>query len=144
MISADHFFGCVDLALASSLPTDDLDIVRTYARDVLAVLTRTLLELFAEDKVRVVIESTHLDDLMRTLRYIDGAHVEECISDDLVPDILRLTERLASASGYVDDDYVDGIQKHSRTFRETIIRMKRRPETSSVLVLHLYSDMSRS
>ncbi|KAL1945578.1 hypothetical protein VTO73DRAFT_2429 [Trametes versicolor] len=125
----DHFFGCADLALASSLPADDLDTVRTYARDVLAELTRTLLELFAEDKVRTVIVSTHLDDLMRTLRYFDRAHVEECIPDDLLPDILRLMERLASASGYVDNDYVEGIQKHARTFMETIVRVKCKSET---------------
>lgn len=93
------------------------------------------LELFAEDKVRTVIVSTHLDDLMRTLRYFDRAHVEECIPDDLLPDILRLMERLASASGYVDDDYVEGIQKHARTFMETIVRVKCKSETPSVLHL---------
>lgn len=108
------------------------------------MLTRTLLELFAEDKVQTVIVSTHLDDLMWTLRYFDRAHVEECIPDDLVPNISRLTEILASASGYVDDDYVKGIQNHARAFRETIVRVKCKPEKPSVLIRSLYSDAHRS
>lgn len=87
---------------------------------------------------------------MRTLRYFDCAHVEECILDNLLPDILRLMERLASASGYVDNDYVEGIQKHARTFMETIVRVKCKSEKPSVLhlstqirVAHEFSCTSR-
>ncbi|OJT02862.1 hypothetical protein TRAPUB_6592 [Trametes pubescens] len=58
--SVDDFLRCADRVLTSSLPASALETVRAYTRDTLVELTRTLLWLFAEDKVQTTIESTRL------------------------------------------------------------------------------------
>lgn len=98
--------------------------------DILAELTRILLGLFAEYKVRATIESTHLDDLMWKLRSLDDARVKECIADDLVPHILRLAEKLETASDYDDERWTGSIQKCAGELKERIFRVKHKPETT--------------
>lgn len=129
----DYFLECVtDAAAISSLSAKDLDTARVHTRDVLTQLTRALLELFSTGQVRTTIESTYLDDVMRKLRDFDDARVGECINDELVPDILNLTEWLATTDGYADDDWrwVKYIQGSARTLKVNIIRVKCRPGTT--------------
>lgn len=93
-------------------------------RDVLTRLTGTLLELFEKDQVRATIESTYLDDIMQKLRNLDDACLEDCIPDELIPDILDLAEMLATAADYYDDNWVDSIQSSACRFHENIDRVK--------------------
>ncbi|KAL1945577.1 hypothetical protein VTO73DRAFT_2428 [Trametes versicolor] len=128
--SVDHFLDCAHHVFASALPAERLETVRAYTRDVLAALTRTMLKLFAEDSVKTIIESTHLDDIMRKLRRLDDSRLEEDIADDLVPDMLHLAGILQTASGYTSNDWVNQIQASARAFGGNIIRVKNRPGTT--------------
>lgn len=53
--------------------------------------------------MRTTIESTYLDDVMRKLCVLDDTRVEECIPDELVPKLLDLVEKLATAARYYDN-----------------------------------------
>lgn len=97
-----------------------------------------MLKLFAEDRVKTTIESTHIDDIMRKLRRLDDSRLEEDIADDLVPDMLHLAGILQTASGYTSNDWVNQIQASARAFKENIIRVKNRPGTTYVFVYHFY------
>ncbi len=138
--SVDHFLDCAHHASESTLPSERMETVRAYIRDVLAGLTRTMLKLFAEDRVKTTIESTHLDDIMRKLRRLDDSRLEEGIADDLVPDVLRLARILQTASEYTSNDWVNQIQASARAFEENILRVKITPGTTYVFVYRLYFD----
>lgn len=111
---------------ASSLPADNLEIVHGYTRDALVELTRTLLGLFAENTVRATIESAHLENVVRQLLSLDDSCVEECVPEDLVPDILHLAKTLENSSDYTEHYYVPYLQMWARDFKENIIRVKRK------------------
>lgn len=89
-----------------------------------------MLKLFAEDRVKTTIESTHLDDIMRKLRRLDNSRLEEDIADDLFPDMLHLAGILQTASDYTSNDWVNQIQASARAFEENIMRVKNKPGTT--------------
>lgn len=128
--SVNHFLECANPALKQPFPSDDLETIHTYIWDVLAELTHTLLDLFAEDKVRRTIESKYLFHVMWELQSFDDARVEECVPDYLLPDILRLVDILATASDYNEWRWAERIQEHARAFKESIIRVKCKPDTT--------------
>lgn len=128
--SVNHFLECANPALKQRFPSDDLETIHTYIWDVLAELTHTLLDLFAEDKVRRTIESKYLFHVMWELQSFDDARVEECIPDYLLPDILHLVDILATASDYNEWRWAERIQEHARAFKESIIRVKCKPDTT--------------
>ncbi|KAL1936945.1 hypothetical protein VTO73DRAFT_3591, partial [Trametes versicolor] len=104
--SVDHFLECTNLALTPSLPANDLDAIRTYTGDVLAELTRVLLNVFAVDRtqfVRTTVDTQALYFVMRRLAESVSDGVLQCISDDLHTDILRMTDALAKPYDYADD-----------------------------------------
>ncbi|KAL1945523.1 hypothetical protein VTO73DRAFT_2374 [Trametes versicolor] len=129
--SVDRFLVCADYDLISSLPDNDLETIRAYTGDVLAELTRILLDLFAQNKVHTTIKATYLDNIMRRLRELDDAQVEECIPDDLVPDISRLASILETASNYADNSYIDNLQLWAGMFKVNIARVKRKLDTTT-------------
>ncbi|KAL1946056.1 hypothetical protein VTO73DRAFT_15183 [Trametes versicolor] len=120
----DYFLACVNRAPISSLPANDQEMVPAYTQEVLTQLTRTLLELFAKDQTQTAIESTYLDDILRRLRGLDDARVGEFIPDELVPDILDLAEKLATANHYADDHWVESIQSCARRLQGNVGRVK--------------------
>lgn len=127
--SVDDFLRSANRALTSPLPANALNTVCAYTRDVLAELTRTLLGLFAEEKVRTIVESTRLWSIIWGLSRLDDAHVEACIPEDFVPDIVRLAEILETNSEYVDNTWVSEIQEQARIFKASIVRVKHKPDT---------------
>ncbi|OJT11010.1 hypothetical protein TRAPUB_12464 [Trametes pubescens] len=129
--SANYSLWCAHRALTSSLPANDRETVRAYTQDVLAELTSTLLGLFAEDNVRKTIDSLDIYLVMSTLSHLDDARVEECVPDDLVPDILNLVEKLETASDYVDNYWVPRIEEHARTFKAKLVRVKNTQSTTT-------------
>ncbi|EIW58207.1 uncharacterized protein TRAVEDRAFT_47373 [Trametes versicolor FP-101664 SS1] len=144
--SVAHFLECAHPAWTSTLPASDLDTVYPYTRDVLAELTRVLLELFAADKVRTTIESGCLASVLGGLRGLDDARLQKCVPEDLVLGILDLAETLESASEYADNKYVREVQHVAAIFGKTIIRVHFRsvkhkpgttasPETSPKILL---------
>lgn len=112
---------------ASSLPADNLETVYGYTRDVLVELTRTLLGLFAENTVRATTESAHVENVLRQLLSLDDACIEECVPEDLVPDILHLAKTLETSTDYTEHYYVQYLQMWARELKENIIRVKRKP-----------------
>lgn len=124
MQDVDYFLNCINRDLGSSLPTNDRDVVRNHAQDVIAQLTHRLLELFKQNQVRTNIEPTYLDDVMRTLRDLDDTRLEECIPDGLVPEILVLMETLTTAEDYYNDSWVGSIQRCARALKDNIDRVK--------------------
>lgn len=129
--SVDYFLDCAnDASKSSRLSANDLETICTNTRGVLTELTRILLQLFATgDRVRTTIESTYLDDVMRTLRNLGETRVEEWIPDDLVPEILDLAEKLATAKDYDEDLWVDDIQNSACVLTANIARVKCTPGT---------------
>lgn len=106
-----------------------------YTRDVLAELTRVLLELFAADTARTTIESGCLASVLGGLRGLDEVRLQECVPEDLALDILDLAETLETASEYADNKYVREVQHIAAVFGKTIIRVhfkyvKHRPGTT--------------
>lgn len=126
--SVDPFLERADRALTSSLSSTNLETVRTCTRDVLAELTRILLDLFAEDKMWTTIESECLRPVMWQVRRLDDSSIEQCIPHDLAPDILQLAEKLETAPDYVDNN-VWGIHEYACTIKANIIRVKGKPDT---------------
>lgn len=102
------------------------------------------LELFAHDKVRATIDSTYLEIVMMRLGSLDDARVKDYIADDLVTHIVRLTEKLETASDYDNNRWASYIQGYARTLKETILRIKHNPGTAQVIVLRLYFHNGRS
>lgn len=128
----DYFLDCANRDSTKSDPPDNyLETARAYMQDFFRQLTFTLLQLFAEDQVRTNIESTYLDDVMRKLRDIDDPHMKEWIPDDLVPQILDLAEKLATANHYADDEWVDNIKGCARAFKANITRVKCKPDSTA-------------
>lgn len=139
--SVEHFLDYANQALTSSLPANDLEIVRAYTRDVLAEFTCTLLALFAEDNVRASIESYYLCDVIWSLSNLNDALVEQCVPGDFVPDILSLAEKLEMASDYNDDNsWTALIQQRARILKVNVIRVKHKRETTCVLIRRLSSQ----
>ncbi|KAL1942604.1 hypothetical protein VTO73DRAFT_6206 [Trametes versicolor] len=104
--SVDHFLECANRALTSSLPDNVLETVRAYTGDVLAELTRILLNVFAPDRTQSVpttVDAEVLWDLMYRLAEEVSDGLLQCISDDLHTDILRMTDALAKPYDYADD-----------------------------------------
>ncbi|KAL1937848.1 hypothetical protein VTO73DRAFT_12741 [Trametes versicolor] len=143
--SVDDFLRWADRALTSPLPVSALEAVCAYTRDVLAELTRTLLGLFAEEKVRTTVESTRLWSIMWGLSRLDDAHVEACIPENFVPDLVRLAEILETTSEYVDNTWVPEIREAACILKANIIRVKHKPDTTYVQTRdELYADDSLS
>ncbi len=129
--SVHHFLEYVSCASTLSLPADDLETVRAYTRNVLTKLTHTLLELFAKDRVEITIEPEYLWDVMQRLRGLDDTYVGECITDNLVPEILHLTEQLTMALHYSDcGRFVTEIRNSARIFKTIVVRVKSKPGTT--------------
>ncbi|OJT11035.1 hypothetical protein TRAPUB_12448, partial [Trametes pubescens] len=129
--SVDHFLKCSNDTLTSSIPPNDMETVRRYTRDVLADLTRTLLGLFAEDKVqhiRAIIDASYLWDILRTLAFSSNG-VLQCISDNLCADVLRMTEVLAKPHDYDDDEFWgSGILDFARKLKLKVICIMGEPD----------------
>lgn len=137
-----HFLKCAaNRHLIPSLPPYDQETVCACTRDVVAELTRTLLGLFAADKVRTTLESKHLDSVIWKLAVFDDMRMERCIPDDLVLDISHLADMLKVHSDYVDSYYVRQIHRHAATLKRSLIRVKHKPGTTSVPVRCLYSQL---
>lgn len=139
MESVDHFLGYANLALTSSPPTNDLETVRAYTGDVLAELTHVLLQVFAADRTQFVQTTVYawaLREVMVTLARIVSDGVLQCISEDLCPDILLMTDTLAQPYDYADDylGYGGSIPGLSRDLKAKIIRIKGEPDTEYVLI----------
>lgn len=126
-------------ALTSSLPANDLETVCTYTGDVLAELTRVLLDVFAVDRaqlVRTTVDAKALWDVMITLAYNVSDAVLQCIPDDLRMDVLRMTDALAKPYDYADDylGFGGGILGFSLELKAKIICFKGEPDTEYVLI----------
>lgn len=106
-----------------------METVRAYTRDVIVELTRILLELFAQDKVQTTIDSCLIFCVVWPLSDLNDDSVEQCVPDDFVPHILRLAEKLETASDYHNDCWERDIKRCARQFREKVIRVKHNPET---------------
>lgn len=133
----DRFLQCADHALRSYLPADDLETVRAYTGDVLTHLTRVLLKVFAADGtqlVRTTVDGEGLWDVMHRLARNVSDGVLQCISDDLRPDILRMTDALSEPYDYDDNSWGWGIQHFSRVLKDRVIRNKGEPDTEYVLI----------
>lgn len=77
--------------------------------------------------MRATIESAHLENVVRQLLSLDDACMEECVPEDLVPDILHFAKTLETASDYTEHYYVQYLQMWARDFKENIMRVKRKP-----------------
>ncbi|KAL1942581.1 hypothetical protein VTO73DRAFT_6183 [Trametes versicolor] len=132
--SVDNFLVCAHHALASSLPGKDLEIIRAYTGDVLAELTRVLLNVFAAERaqfVRTTVDAHALRRVMcRLAEYISDG-VLQCISHDLLTDILRMTDTLAKPNEYDNDYWGKDIPHFSRDLKAKIIRIKGVPNTET-------------
>ncbi|KAL1945540.1 hypothetical protein VTO73DRAFT_2391 [Trametes versicolor] len=134
--SVDHFLVCANLALTSSLPAKDLEPVRAYTGDVLAELTRVLLNVFAADRtqfVRTTVDAEALSDVMYRLAWHVSDGVLQCISDDLRTDILRMADALAKPYDYDDKDFGANIPGFARDLKAKVIRIKGDPDTGTKL-----------
>lgn len=124
----DYFLECANHAEStSSGSSTDLETVRENTQDVLTNVADALLELFAKDRTQTTMESTYLNDVMRKLGDLDDTRVGECITDDLVPKILNLAEKLATANAYANTILVEGIQESARALKANIARVKCMP-----------------
>ncbi|KAL1945549.1 hypothetical protein VTO73DRAFT_2400 [Trametes versicolor] len=134
--SVDNFLVCANHALTSSLPTNDLETVRAYTGDVLAELTRVLLNVFAVDRtqfVRTTVDAAALRHVMRRLAREVSDGVLQCISDDLRTDIVRMTDALAKPYDYNDKYFGDNIPSFARDLKAKVIRIKGDPDTGTKL-----------
>lgn len=131
MQSVRYFLECANAALTLALPANDLETIRVCMRNVLTELTHTLLELFAKDQVRTTIKSTDLEDVMRELCDLNNTRVDECIPDELVPEILHLTEKLTTAKDYDEDFRVTHIRSFARRLKTNIARVKCKPPSTT-------------
>lgn len=130
MQSVRYFLECAHAALALALPANDLETIRACMRNVLTELTHTLLELLAKDQVRTTIKSTDLEDVMQKLCDLNNTRVDECIPDELVPEILHLTEKLTTAK-YDEDFWVTYIRSSARRLKTNIARVKCKPPSTT-------------
>ncbi|KAL1945545.1 hypothetical protein VTO73DRAFT_2396 [Trametes versicolor] len=134
--SVDHFLECTNHALTSSLPANDLDAIPTYTGDVLAELTRVLLNVFAVDGtqfVRTTVDAWTLWHVMHRLAWDVSDGVLQCISDDLRANILRMTDALANSYDYDDEVFGPDIPGFARDLEAKIIRIKGDPDTGTKL-----------
>ncbi|KAL1945548.1 hypothetical protein VTO73DRAFT_2399 [Trametes versicolor] len=134
--SVDHFLECTNLALTSSLLVNDLLTICAYTGDVLAELTRVLLNVFAADRsqfVRTIVDAGALWNVMHRLAWVVSNGVLQCISDDLRTDILLMTDALATHHDHDDDDWGRDIQRFSRYLKAKIIRIKGEPDIATKL-----------
>ncbi|KAL1937029.1 hypothetical protein VTO73DRAFT_15594 [Trametes versicolor] len=130
--SVDRFLVCANHALTSSLPPNDLETVRAYTGDVLAELTRVLLNVFAADKaqfVRTTVDAEALWDVMSGL----AEDVSDGVSDDLHMDILRMTDALATLHDYGPNRRGKDIPEFARKLEAKIIRIKGEPNVEKKL-----------
>ncbi|KAL1945567.1 hypothetical protein VTO73DRAFT_2418 [Trametes versicolor] len=134
--SVDHFLECANHALTSSLPTNDLETVRAYTGDVLADLTRVLLDVVAVDRAQLVwttVDIKALWDVMLRLAVYVSDGVLQCISDDLHTDILRMTDALAKRNGHSLNLGQRRILRLSRQLKAKVIRIKGKPDAETKL-----------
>ncbi|KAH9848545.1 hypothetical protein C2E23DRAFT_430162 [Lenzites betulinus] len=125
--SVDHFLECADRALAPSHSINGLEIVRTYVRDVVAELTRTLLRIFAEDGVQSTITAETLWDVIHRLANIVSDSMLQCIPDDLRSDVLRMANILAEPRDY-GNFWGSDIPGFARKLVSRIIDIKGKPD----------------
>lgn len=124
-------------ALTSSLPPNDLDTVRAYTGDVLAEMSRVLLQVFAAERaqfVRTTVDAEALGLLMYRLARDVSDGVLQCIFDDLRIDILRMADTLANTYYYDGNPWGCSIRYLSRQLKAKIIRIKGEPDTKYVLI----------
>ncbi|OJT08366.1 hypothetical protein TRAPUB_705 [Trametes pubescens] len=129
--SVCQFLQCADHALISPLPSDNLEIVHVHTRDVLAELTRALLDVFATDRVRDIRSTIYAPALwgtMRTLALIVSDDVLRCTPDALRVDMLRLIDRLAEPHDYDESSWGMDIPGFARELKARIIRIKSVPD----------------
>lgn len=82
---------------------------------------------------------------MWKLHGLDGTRLGECISDDVVPETLNLTDKLATPG----DDYYNNadwatIQVYACSLKANVTRVKHKLGTTYVLICHLQSHASVS
>ncbi|KAL1945570.1 hypothetical protein VTO73DRAFT_2421 [Trametes versicolor] len=120
------FLECANHALTSSLPANDLETVRAYTGDVLAELTRVLLNVFAADRiqfVRTTVDVWALQAVMYRLAWGVSDGVLQCISDDLCNEVLRMTDALNDYDYGNSGLWID-ILRLSRNLKAKIICIK--------------------
>lgn len=123
--NADYFLECVSCVTTSlDPPANDLETVRANTQEVLTELTRTLLELFAEDRMQTTIASMYLVHVMQKLCDVDDIRVGEWVPDELVPEILDLVEKFATTDHYADNEWVNVLQRCARSLHENVDRVK--------------------
>ncbi|KAL1945526.1 hypothetical protein VTO73DRAFT_2377 [Trametes versicolor] len=131
-----RFLMCADHALTSSLPDNDLETIRAYTGDVLAELTRVLLNVFAAERaqfVQTTVDARALRSVMLNLAYFASEGVLQCISDDLRTGIVPMTDALALPYDYDDKDPGDDIPGCARDLKAKVIRIKGDPDTGTKL-----------
>lgn len=113
---------------------------RAYTRDVLTKLTHALLELFTQGhRARTTIKSAYLHKVMLMLCDLDDTRVGEYVTDELVPDILDLAGKLATAKDYDEDLWVNDIQSLACALKAQVTRVQCKPGTTYVMIRHLDS-----
>lgn len=124
------FLACAAPAFKCLPPSDDFRAIRTYAEDVVADFVRTLCTLLETDRTRSLQSTVDTNGLMNVLlklcRLRNGV-LAQSVTDELVPDIVRMVDMLAKAPSDGQSNLVEDVKACARHFRGRVLHAKETP-----------------
>lgn len=129
--SVSMFLACAAPAFKYLPPSDDLHVIRTYAEDVVADFVRTVCTLLETDRTRCLQNTVDINGLMNVLlklcRLRNGV-LAQFVSDELVPDIVRMVDMLVEAPSNGPSNLVEDVKACARHFRGRVLHVKGTPD----------------
>lgn len=125
--SVSMFLACAAPAFKCLPPSDDLRAIRTYAEDVVADFVRTLCTLLETDRTRSLqstVDTNGLMNVLLKLYRLRNSVLAQLVSDELVPDIVRMVDMLAKAPSDGKSNLVEDVKACAHAFRERVFHVK--------------------
>lgn len=125
--SVCQYLQCADHVLSAPLPSDRMETVHVYTRDVFTELTRALLDVFTTDgvrNIRTTISAPALWGTIRTLALIVSDDILRCIPNTLRVDILCLADRLSEPHDYSSFSWGMDIPGFAQQFKARVVRIQ--------------------
>lgn len=129
--SVDIFVACAAPAFKYLPPSDDLTAIRAYTEDVVSDFVRTLGALLENDRTRSLqstVDTTNLMNVLLKLCRVRNSVLAQVVSDDIMPDIVRIVEALIAAPYDGPSNLVEDVKACARDFRGRVLHVKGTPE----------------
>ncbi len=129
--SVDIFVACAAPAFKYLPPSDDLTAIRAYTEDVVSDFVRTLGALLENDRTRSLqstVDTTSLMNVLLKLCRVRNSVLAQVVSDDIMPDIVRMVDALIAAPYDGPSNLVEDVKACARDFRGRVLHVKGTPE----------------